>query len=86
MLTNGGHNAGIISEPGHEGRKFEIKTVFTSEYNLEPEEWGQQADKKTGSWWLTLEEKKQSLKVVKTTINCKYPEGQGPSIENCILN
>jgi len=27
-LTNGGHNAGIVSEPGHKGRRYDIATRY----------------------------------------------------------
>ena len=29
VLTNGGHNAGIVSEPGHHGRHYQIATRKT---------------------------------------------------------
>jgi polyhydroxyalkanoate synthase subunit PhaC len=54
VLTSGGHNAGIISEPGHEGRKFRIRTTKRDEPYLSPEDWQAAADLHDGSWWPAL--------------------------------
>lgn len=51
VLTNGGHNAGIVSEPGHRGRHFRIRTTSANEHFLSPEEWVDEADAHEGSWW-----------------------------------
>lgn len=50
VLTNGGHNAGIISEPGHPNRFYWIKETPKNVY-LGPQKWLNQAQKKEGSWW-----------------------------------
>ena len=54
VLTNGGHNAGIVSEPGHEGRSFRIRTTGESENYLSPEAWEAAAESRDGSWWPAL--------------------------------
>jgi polyhydroxyalkanoate synthase subunit PhaC len=54
VLSNGGHNAGIISEPGHEGRKFRMRTTEEGEPYLSPEDWQAAADLHDGSWWPAL--------------------------------
>jgi len=54
VLTNGGHNAGIISEPGHEGREYRIHTAAAHDSYLSPEAWQGVADTHEGSWWPAL--------------------------------
>ena len=39
LLTTGGHNAGIVSEPGHRGRSFQITTAAADARHLDPETW-----------------------------------------------
>jgi polyhydroxyalkanoate synthase len=50
VLTSGGHNAGIISEPGHAGRSYRIASRPAQGAWMEPDEWLQAAQKQ-GSWW-----------------------------------
>ncbi len=52
LLASGGHNAGIVSEPGHEGRHFRIMTHPASRGHLDPEGWQARAELHDGSWWL----------------------------------
>ncbi|WP_371038636.1 PHA/PHB synthase family protein [Rhodosalinus sp. FB01] len=54
VLTNGGHNAGIISEPGHDGREYRIRTTEDGEPYLSPEAWQASAERQEGSWWPAL--------------------------------
>lgn len=54
VLTNGGHNAGIVSEPGHEGREYHIRTTKEEENYRAPEAWKTVADLHDGSWWPAL--------------------------------
>jgi polyhydroxyalkanoate synthase len=51
VLTNGGHNAGIVSEPGHPGRHFQILCRDHGGQYLGPDEWRLQAEQREGSWW-----------------------------------
>lgn len=51
VLTSGGHNAGIVSEPGHPSRHFRIAHRSPNEPYLAAETWEALADKKDGSWW-----------------------------------
>ena len=51
LLTNGGHNAGIISEPGHDGRHYRMATKKEHELYLSPEEWFASTPAEDGSWW-----------------------------------
>ena len=51
VLTSGGHNAGIISEPNHPGRSFRVSTKAADQHYLEPERFLTEASAKQGSWW-----------------------------------
>ncbi|KTD21818.1 PHA/PHB synthase family protein [Legionella londiniensis] len=51
VLTKGGHNAGIISEPGHPGRLYRIHQHLQNDAYLNPEGWLEIAEKRNGSWW-----------------------------------
>lgn len=50
-LTNGGHNAGVISEVGHPRRHFRVLTNKDKDHALSPDEWLNLAELKDGSWW-----------------------------------
>jgi polyhydroxyalkanoate synthase len=52
VLTSGGHNAGIVSEPGRPRRRFRIATKRTADAYLGPDEWVEMVAPKNGSWWL----------------------------------
>lgn len=52
VLTSGGHNAGIVSEPGHPRRRFHVATKRTADLHLSPDEWLLTAEQKQGSWWI----------------------------------
>jgi polyhydroxyalkanoate synthase len=51
VLTSGGHNAGIVSEPGHKGRRFRVLTRELDGISYDPDEWEMRAAQKQGSWW-----------------------------------
>jgi polyhydroxyalkanoate synthase len=51
VLTSGGHNAGIVSEPGHPGRRFRVLARPRGAPTLASEAWLAQAERKEGSWW-----------------------------------
>jgi polyhydroxyalkanoate synthase len=53
VLTSGGHNAGILSEPGHRGRHFQVHHRPPTEAYLAPERWQAQVPHIEGSWWPT---------------------------------
>jgi polyhydroxyalkanoate synthase len=52
VLTSGGHNAGIVSEPGHKGRHFRIHTRQAGAITPGPEAWEHDTAPQEGSWWL----------------------------------
>ena len=51
VLTNGGHNAGILSEPGHAGRHYRMHCTKSGQPRLTPSDWVQKAEHRDGSWW-----------------------------------
>jgi polyhydroxyalkanoate synthase subunit PhaC len=51
VLAGGGHNAGIVSEPGHAHRNYQIMAMRESERYTDPESWRRQAPLHDGSWW-----------------------------------
>ncbi len=50
-LTNGGHNAGIVSEPGHAHRHYRLKMRKPMDLYRDPDSWVAQAEVHSGSWW-----------------------------------
>lgn len=51
VLTNGGHNAGVVSEPGHPRRHYMVHTSSDKDRYLSPDHWEEIADREEGSWW-----------------------------------
>ena len=51
VLTNGGHNAGIVSEPGRPHRHFQALDRPAYENYIAPDDWLQRAPRHEGSWW-----------------------------------
>jgi polyhydroxyalkanoate synthase len=51
VLTSGGHNAGIVSEPGHAGRSYRIDCRREHSPWIEHEQWLAQTAPRQGSWW-----------------------------------
>lgn len=50
-LTNGGHNAGVVSEPGHEGRRYRLLTTGAHDPYRDADTWLAAAPVHDGSWW-----------------------------------
>jgi polyhydroxyalkanoate synthase len=51
VLTNGGHNAGIVCEPGHPGRHFRVALHRQGEPYIDPDRWLAANAPREGSWW-----------------------------------
>ena len=51
VLTSGGHNAGIVSEPGHRGRQYRFRTRQPGAPFLSPDDWMAATPVNEGSWW-----------------------------------
>ncbi len=52
VLTKGGHNAGIVSEPGRAHRSYQVRTKMHDDLYEDPETWRTRAPWKEGSWWV----------------------------------
>ncbi len=52
LLASGGHNAGIIAEPGNAFARYQVLTRGADEQYVDPDEWAGIAARKEGSWWL----------------------------------
>jgi polyhydroxyalkanoate synthase len=50
-LTTGGHNAGIVSEPGHGNRSYRIATHHEADMHPDAETWMAEVPVREGSWW-----------------------------------
>jgi polyhydroxyalkanoate synthase subunit PhaC len=51
VLTGGGHNTGIVSEPGHPRCQFQIGTRISNGPYLHPDSWQTETPYTEGSWW-----------------------------------
>ena len=51
LLTNGGHNTGIVSEPGHAGRHYDVATRHAGDRYVDGTTWRSRASRLDGSWW-----------------------------------
>ncbi len=51
LLTNGGHNAGVVSEPGHPRRHYRVSSKVNGQLFLDPSTWFERTPVKEGSWW-----------------------------------
>ncbi|OAN76637.1 poly-beta-hydroxybutyrate polymerase [Jannaschia sp. EhC01] len=54
VLTSGGHNAGIVSEPGHPRRHFRTRDKTKDAPYLDPDHWYAETEASEGSWWPAL--------------------------------
>jgi len=51
LLTSGGHNAGIVSEPGSDGRSYQMLPKTKDAHYVDPDSRQALAPRKEGSWW-----------------------------------
>jgi polyhydroxyalkanoate synthase len=51
VLASGGHNGGIVSEPGHPRRRFRILSTPDHAPYTGPDAWAEAAERHEGSWW-----------------------------------
>lgn len=51
LLTSGGHNAGIVSEPGKKGRRFQMTSRAATDKFIDAETWKATTPSTDGSWW-----------------------------------
>ena len=51
LLTNGGHNAGVVSELGRASRHYRVATRGEQDRYIDPEAWPRLIAPHEGSWW-----------------------------------
>ncbi|MGL5117149.1 MAG: PHA/PHB synthase family protein [Beijerinckiaceae bacterium] len=51
VLTNGGHNQGVVSPPTRKDRHYRLLTTRAADPRPDPDSWAQTADVNPGSWW-----------------------------------
>lgn len=51
VLTKGGHNSGILSEPGHMGRHYRLSHRPEGALYIGPDAWLADTEPTPGSWW-----------------------------------
>jgi polyhydroxyalkanoate synthase len=51
VLTSGGHNAGVVSPPGHANRHYRVATRHGGDRFVDPDTWAENAAEHAGSWW-----------------------------------
>ncbi|WP_092498860.1 PHA/PHB synthase family protein [Meinhardsimonia xiamenensis] len=56
LLTSGGHNAGIVSEPGHPRRHYRVSKRAADAPYVDPDRWCEETPVNEGSWWPAWEE------------------------------
>ncbi len=56
VLTTGGHNAGIVSEPGHPRRSYQMRVAQDQEIYMSPDDWLAGTPTQQGSWWPAWQE------------------------------
>ncbi|HIE3616903.1 TPA: PHA/PHB synthase family protein, partial [Legionella anisa] len=81
VLANGGHNAGIVSEPGHRGRSYRIHEHKKHDVYLNTENWLKVAEQREGSWWLAwhdwLVEQSTPERVAPPAVDTSLPAAPG---------
>jgi polyhydroxyalkanoate synthase len=55
ILAAGGHNAGIVSEPGHPRRSYQMDSVEKGHGWVDPDAWLAKAPLHEGSWWEAMQ-------------------------------
>jgi len=51
VLTSGGHNAGVVSEPGHPRRIYRVRTKKEDDLYMDADTWFNETPVKQSSWW-----------------------------------
>ena len=51
VLVEGGHNGGVVSEPGRKGKRYWLRETPEGARDLDPASWRLTAQPQEGSWW-----------------------------------
>ena len=79
VLTDGGHNAGVISPPGLTRHNHRLHTRQRDDKYLEPEAWLARAASHQGSWWLPW----QRWLALHSGPQCAAPASLGAPARGC---
>lgn len=81
VLTHGGHNAGIVSEPGHPGRRYLMRERKKDDAYIDPKTWLTKASNHDGSWWIAWQQwlvtHSSKNKIKSTSLDSKLPNAPG---------
>ena len=81
VLTSGGHNTGIISEPGHAGRAYRYHESSRGAVYTGPDQWYIDAEQRSGSWWLAwnswLSQRSSAVQITAPVLDQTLPEAPG---------
>ena len=56
VLTSGGHNVGIVNEPGRAHRSYQLSVCREGDRCIDPQTWKEQTPTTEGSWWPVWQE------------------------------
>ncbi len=84
LLASGGHNAGIVSPPGKDGRHYRASTKAIGERYRDPETWLEAIPEQEGSWWPEWQTWLAAHSGAKTTPP-DMPAGFGPAPGRFVL-
>lgn len=56
VLASGGHNMGVISEPGHPKGNYQLRKADQDSIFLAPEMWQKETPSVQGSWWIAWQD------------------------------
>ncbi len=85
VLTTGGHNAGIVSEPGHRGRSYYHAHRPKGDCYLDPDRWVETAGQHDGSWWPEWQSWLERISSGARVPARKVPPGLGPAPGHYVL-
>ena len=87
LLTSGGHNVGIVSEPGVPGRHYRVRTTAEQGLYADPETWVRETPERPGSWWPELcrwlEERSSPMEPVSEALTKAAALGAAPGTYVC---
>jgi len=51
LLTTGGHNVGIVSDPQYPNRSYRMRTSLPTDHYIGPDRWFDETPVQDGTWW-----------------------------------
>ena len=78
-LTSGGHNSGVLSEPGHSGRRFRLLKKSEGAHHVPADTWMERTELSDGSWWPEWTEWLSAQSSGERTLRTKKRQPLGPA-------